>query len=280
MAHTAKSGSDWTWNELRAFNINIITDSVTTFFGNPDLPQPSVRQAILINKHYPIDGLPDKDDRLFFDLMKHAMNIVPEQESAVDDFTAHLLKLLGYDEPDRIVRQRVDLPLFMCGSRVPTRTDLCVVNRSLSVGLHDIVLLVQEDKRHLDKLDPEPQLIAEAIATFQRNKRRLSRMGLPMPNQMTIPGITIIGTAPTFFKISITSALVKAVETGIYPSQDTIVHRLVPPVPRPHLLEEHGMKPLDNRAIILGCFEAFKQYIHQVLMSRKNSMDSVESILI
>jgi hypothetical protein len=189
--------------------------------------------------------------------MKHAMLIVPEQESAVDDFTSHLLKLLGYDEPDRIVRQRVYISLFMCGSRVPTKADLCVVNR----GLNDIVLLVQEDKRHLDQLDPEPQLIAEAIAAFQRNNMRLSRMGLPMSDQMTIPGITIIGTAPAFFKINITSALVEAAETGIYPSQTTIVHRLVPPVPRLETLEERGMVPLDNRAVILGCFEAFKQFI-------------------
>jgi hypothetical protein len=260
MAHitrSAKSGPDWTWNELRAYNIRIVTDNVATFFGNPDLPRPSVRQAILTNEHYPINGLPDKDDRLFFDLMKHAMLIVPEQESAVDDFTAHLLKMLGYDEPDRVVRQRVDIPLFICGSRVPTKTDLCVINR----GLNDIVLLVQEDKRHLDQLDPEPQLIAEAIATFQRNNMRLSRMGLPTSNHMTIPGITIIGTAPTFFKISITTALVEAVEMGSYPDEATIVHKLVPPVPRLELLEERGMGPLDSRAVILGCFESFKQFI-------------------
>ena len=260
MAHitrAAKSGPDWTWNELGAYNIRIVTDNVATFFGNPDLPQPSVRQAILINEHYPIDGLPDKDDRLFFDLMEHAMLTIPEQESTVDDFMAHLLKLLGYDEPDCVIHQWVGIPLFICGSRVPTKADLCVVRG----GLDEIVLLVQEDKRHLDQLDPEPQLIAEAIATFQRNNMRLSRMGLPMSNQMTIPGITVIGTAPTFFKISITSALVEAVETGSYPYEATIVHKLVPPVPRLDLLEERGMRPLDNRVVILGCFEAFKQFM-------------------
>jgi hypothetical protein len=73
--------------------------------------------------------------------MSHAMKIVPEQESAVDDFMGHLLKLLGYDEPDRVVRQRVDRPLFMCGRRVLTKADVCVINGG---GLGDIILLVQE----------------------------------------------------------------------------------------------------------------------------------------
>jgi hypothetical protein len=75
MAHlirSAKSGSDWTQYELRAFNIKIETVDVATFFGKPDLPRPSVRQGILSNEHYPIDGLPDKDDRIFFDLMDQA----------------------------------------------------------------------------------------------------------------------------------------------------------------------------------------------------------------
>jgi hypothetical protein len=73
--------------------------------------------------------------------------------------------------------------------------------------------------------------------------------------QKTIPGITMTGTVPTFYKINITSALAKAVAAQ-YPVQPTIVHSLLPPVTQPDLLEEFGMRPLDNRAIILGCFRA------------------------
>ena len=255
---SAKSGSDWTRNELQAFNIQTVTDNVATFFGNPKLPHPSVRQAILVNEHYPNDGLPDKEDRIFLGLMSHAMEIVPGQGSAVNDFMGHLLKLLGYDEPDRIVRQRVDRPLFMCGRRVLTKADVCVINGR---GLGDIILLVQEDKRHLKQLEPEPQLIAAAISAFQSNNTRLSEMGLPMLNQVTIPGITIFGTTPTFYKINITTTLVEAIEAGMYPSQATIVHKLVPPVPQLERLEKYGMRPLDHRAVILGCFEAFKQFV-------------------
>lgn len=80
MAHpirSAKPGSDWTQNELRAFNIEIETVDVATFFRKSDLPRPSVRQEILSNGHYPIGGLPDKDDQIFFDLMDQAMSNVP-----------------------------------------------------------------------------------------------------------------------------------------------------------------------------------------------------------
>jgi hypothetical protein len=264
MAHlirSAKPGSDWTQNELRAFNIEIETVDVARFFRKPDLPRPSVRQGILSNEHYPIDGLPDKDDQIFFDLMDQAMSNVPGQESAVVKFTAHLLKLLGYDDIDdfdRSFRQRVNMPLSMCGSRVPTTADLCVVDRSFV----DIALLVQVVKMHPDQLDPAPKLIAQAIATFQRTNMRLSNMGLPTLFQMDIQAITIFGTAPTFFEIYMTHDFLEAVERGSYPSQAATVRRLVPPVPQPALLEECGMRLLDNRAVILGCFEAFKKSIY------------------
>ena len=82
--------------------------------------------------------------------------------------------------------------MFMCGRRVLTKADVCLIN-----GGGDIILLVQEDKRHLEQLEPLPQLIAGAVSAFQNNNTRLSSMGLPTLNQMFIPGITIFGTAPT-----------------------------------------------------------------------------------
>ena len=71
IVRSAKSGSDWTRNELRAFNIQTVTDNVATFFGSPELPPPSALQAIIVNEYYHTDELPDKDDRNFFDLMSH-----------------------------------------------------------------------------------------------------------------------------------------------------------------------------------------------------------------
>ena len=73
------------------------------------------------------------------------------------------------------------------------KTDVCIMDAS------GILLLVQEDKRHLDGSDPEPQLIAEAIAIFHNNNdTRVRALGLPALQSKVIPGITMKGTMPTF----------------------------------------------------------------------------------
>ena len=141
---------------------------------------------------------------------------------------------------------------------MPTTADLCVVDRSFV----DIALLVQADKRHPDQLDPLPKLVSQAISTFQRTNMRISNMGLPTLFQRTVQAITIFGTTPTFFEFHMPHDFLDAVERGSYPSQAATVRRLVPPVPRLALLEECGMRPLDNRAVILGCFKAFKKSIY------------------
>jgi hypothetical protein len=254
---SAKPGSEWTRNELRAYNIAVVPESLATFFGNPVLQPSTISPPILAHQEYPAAGLPDDDDRLFFDLMEEAMAPHPGEESAVDDFAVHLLRLLGYHRPNRYIRTRKDIPLFMCSSDTHAKTDVCVTDRTSG-----ILLLVQEDKRYMEESkDAEPQLIAEAIAAFQFRNRRRAAGGQPPVNAAVIPGITMVGTAPTFYKVDITAALINAVEVGEYPTQVTTVHKLIPPVPFPYNLERDGMRPLNNRGIILSCFEAFLQFL-------------------
>jgi hypothetical protein len=69
----------------------------------------------------------------------------------------------------------------------------------------------------------------------------------------------MIGTSPTFFKIPITVELVRCVQRGEYPATPTVMIGHVPELPRPN---REGMKPLDNRRIILQCYEAFKQFVY------------------
>ena len=69
------------------------------------------------------------------------------------------------------------------------------------------------------------------------------------------------GTMPTFYKIPVTTALVRAVQLGQYPVKETIVYAHLPPVSRPALRYSEGMKPLDNRHVIMSCYEAFKQFL-------------------
>ena len=217
---------------------------------------PSVHQIIFDDEEYPLDEIADKDDRKFFFYLQAAMAIAPEVESAVDGFTAHLLSLLGYEVGNRFIRQRKDLFFFVSSGRTLAETDIFVVNQN-----HEILLVMQEYKKHLDKMDPEPRLTAEAIAAHQHNNLRLQRIGKPTVQARMIPGIITIGSTPRFYKIPITQDFVRAVETGQYPEQPTTVHMIALSVNNLNRLVRDGMKSLNNRDVILRCFEAFKQFV-------------------
>jgi hypothetical protein len=254
LTRSTKPGSEWTINGLRAYNITVTprADDITTFFGIPTLPQPSVNQVILNNEKYPSDGIADRDDRSFFFHLERVMEL--EEESA--NFTAHQLGLLGYEVGNRFVHQRKDIHFFVCGGQTHAQTDVSLVDRNKG-----ILLVMQEDKSHLEGMDPEPQLIAEAIAAHQYNNKCLERIGLPTIQAKMIPGIIMAGSTPTFYKIPVTQDLVYAVETGQYPEKPTIVHKLIPPVADLNRLVHDGMRPLNNRDVILRCFEAFKRFV-------------------
>lgn len=263
MAHIirmAKPGSEWRDNELTAYNITVVAKTVQQFFGvdADQLPVPSVNRVIFENVECP-NGPIETNDREFFDYLNEAMSIAPNEESAVDDFAAHLLKLLGYNSPGRLVRQRKHIPFYICGTDSHAKTDVCVYDRIMG-----ILLLMQEDKRFMElAVNPEPQLIAEAIAAFAQNNRALERVGRAVLKKKMIPGITMIGTAPTFFKIHVTQDLVNAVAQARYPVKPTTVERLILPLSAESLglIQQNGMRPLTNRLAILRCFEAFKQYV-------------------
>lgn len=251
---SAKSGSDWTSNDLIAYNITIEAQNTATFFGRPDLPAPAINPQLLTTL-----SATDMTDESCFHVVKCmdlAMDPVPGEESAVDDFAMELLKVTGYRSRNRFLRSRKDIPLFICGTWSHAKTDVCLMDDS------EIILLVQEDKRHLELGDPRPQLIAEAIAAVQTNNTiRETVLNLPIIEYKLMAGITMAGTAPTFFKIPITSELMQAVRLGQYPPTRTVVAMHIPDVPRPARRLSEGMRPLDNRRKILACFEAFKQFV-------------------
>ncbi|KAF8347370.1 hypothetical protein F5887DRAFT_1060744 [Amanita rubescens] len=229
-----KSGNDWGIKDLHAYNISVQFQDAATFFG--------------------VD--PSRNYK-FMRYMDVAMDPVPAEESAVNDFVVCLLTMLGYVPRSRIARARMDIPLITYGEHRHAKTDVCIVDDDDN----DIVLLVQEDKRHIERKDPEPQLIAEAIAAFQTNNTRRTRiLGLNAIDAKVMAGITMVGSSPTFYKIPVTQGLAGAVERGQFPVTPTVVYAHLPEVARPaHRLSE-GMKPLDNRRHILACYELFKQF--------------------
>lgn len=257
LIRTSKSGSDWTPNDLLAYNIRVEYQDSQTFFGTANLPQPNVDDEILIA---PDAAATQHDDPYaLLRSMDLAMAGRHGEESAVDDFVVQLFRILRYTGRDvgRVVRTRKDLQFWVCGQERHAQTDVCIMNDD------DILLLVQEDKRHMDGSDPEPQLIAEAIAAFHcNNKVRVQALGAHAAIQdKVMPGITMIGTMPTFYKIPITTELVLAVQLGSYPAHETVVYVHIPEVPRPFRRYSEGMKPLDNRRVVLSCYQAFKDFL-------------------
>ncbi|KAF8319561.1 uncharacterized protein EI90DRAFT_3254488 [Cantharellus anzutake] len=259
LLRSAKSGSDWGENELYVFNIGIANEDTYEFFGHPLPDQLDVSPVILSNIDEPPDAT--KADIDFFAYLEDAIAVPPDEESFVDDFASIVLKLMGYDSGRRIIHQQKELSFEMCGQRVSAKTDVCVMECG---GAARYLLLVQKDKehdRHLSSVNPEPQLVAEAF--YQNNKGR-ERIGLATIAHAVIPGITMIGRAPTFFKIPVSEALVKAIVTGQYPAFAMTVQRLVPPVPDRLNYMIQGMKPLENRRVVFQCFQAFKALVYQL----------------
>ncbi|KZP11508.1 hypothetical protein FIBSPDRAFT_962263 [Athelia psychrophila] len=252
---SAKSGSDWTHNETDAYNIHLSFRDASTFFGVAQLPAPLIDDEILTVENAD-DTISDANFELL-SLLNLAMDASNPQESAVGDFAVSLFHALGYIRRPRVARTRQELRFLICGESKCATPDVSIIDRSLD----DVILLVQEDRRFGGATDAYTQLIAEAIAAYQVNQSTRTASGLPRLQSLVIPGILLAGTSPTFYKVPLTEVLVRCVERGEFPNTPTIVAVHLPDLPRPSRRRVEGMKPLDNRRIILQCYEAFKALI-------------------
>ncbi|KAJ6610451.1 hypothetical protein B0H10DRAFT_1683948, partial [Mycena sp. CBHHK59/15] len=106
------------------------------------------------------------------------------QEAAVDLSIMKLLDRLRYAKGRQIIMVLIQqsLPLLICGLACSAPTDVCIIEQ-----VH-ILLLARADKRLDNNDDPEPQIIADAIAVFQRNNRICERdLHLPLLDRIIIP---------------------------------------------------------------------------------------------
>ncbi|KAF7371980.1 hypothetical protein MVEN_00056000 [Mycena venus] len=230
LIRSAKSGSDWTENDLHAYHIRVVYQDAATFFQipGPGLPAPAVQHPAVLTLSGPATAT-DASVYQFLRTMDLAMLPVDAEESAVDDFAVLLLQELGY---------------------VP----MCV--SSTMAGFY---FWCRRTNGTQMEENPVPQLVAEAIAAFHSNNvTREQTLGLPPLPSKVVPGITMKGTSPIFFKLPISQELVSAVIGGVYPATETIVQAHLPAIPRPAERLNEGMKPQDNRLIIMSCYEAFK----------------------
>ncbi|KAF8628940.1 hypothetical protein AX17_005883 [Amanita inopinata Kibby_2008] len=229
----AKSGNEWTFNELAAYNIVIHEQDENQFFDRP-LPEYIQGPVGFIEHKDHVQGL-DAPSLALIKRLDLAMKIVEGEESAVDDFTAELVRAMGYETDQTVVRTRKSLQLLTCGKAVFAKTDS----------------------------DPEAQLIAEAIAAFQQNNtNRVGDLFRESLEVQVIRGITMVGTFPRFYTIKVTADLDRSVRVGQYPALQTVVYRHTPRVPGLH---SDGMRPLDNRRLVLRCFEAFKKIVYPIV---------------
>ena len=175
------------------------------------------------------------------------------QESAIDDFAREILRILGYEWRGLFLRSRYAIPLLICDD--PNRsaqTDVTLIH-----GSSTILLVVQEDKTTVSARDPEAQVVAEAIATFQYNNRTRARLGQCELDTMTIPCITMIGTRPIFYLVPVTQGLsqAQAVATAQYPTNPTVVKKCVAASNSDRLSE--GMETVDFQQVALQHYTAF-----------------------
>ncbi|KAG1881176.1 hypothetical protein F4604DRAFT_467396 [Suillus subluteus] len=245
---------------LRPTTSRSTTRMLSTFFeiDRDNLPQPVINPDILTTSD-PND-VADNNVSELLRTMEFAMSPAPAEESAVDDFTVLLLRALGYTKRRRVPRTRKVIPFVVCSEDRQAETDVCIIDEN---GI--LLLVMQEDKRHMDSSygDPEPQLIAEAIAAFAANNQtRQQILGQHPLDSKVMAGITMRGTTPIFYKIEVTAALVTAVAGGVYPEALTTVYAHIPNVPRPDRRWREGMEPLDSRAVIISCYEAFKKFVN------------------
>ncbi|KAJ8516010.1 hypothetical protein ONZ45_g6623 [Pleurotus djamor] len=253
LIRTPKSGDQWTQHDLAAFRIRVKDVDAETFFGRLDLPQSSVPAAILAEPSADNNA----EHRRFFRYLKAAMQ---GEKSAVDDFAVVLLRFLGYEGEDCMIRRRKEMGFVMGKEKVDATADLTIVDDTYCY------LVVQENGRVDSPDDPEAQLIAKSVAAFHWNalQRRYNATKPPLERQV-IPGITLAGTSPIFYLTTVTKHLLNNLGSLQYPIEETIVLRFIPSVPSPQSYATMGISTVENRRIVLRCFEAFKGLLGQGL---------------
>jgi hypothetical protein len=253
-----KPGSKWTQDDLKSFNISVLEKSEEEFFGiSLEIVSLDGVPDGLVNLEWPSTDDPDSCDILIH--LDLAMSTLGSGESAIDDFASRLLEILKFNRIGQVIGTRRDIKMVMCGKNTHAKTDVCIIDKK------GIFFLIQEDKSYMKFPDPEPQIIAEAIAAFQHNNIRLKYSKSKDIKDHVFPCITMIGTYPTFYKVKVTKELDEAVRLGKYPKYETLVEKFNP------IDDEsgysYGMKPLRYRKRILQSFIAFRGIYNNTLSS-------------
>ena len=107
MAHlirSAKSGSDWSQNELSAYNIAVVQQTKEAFFGQQHFPAPAQPSVVTFMTTELEDAQDTPDEESWKLLFYLTQAIDPDSHKAkVDVFAARLLEQLGYALDRRVI---------------------------------------------------------------------------------------------------------------------------------------------------------------------------------
>ena len=256
LLRTAKSASDWTVYDLRAYNIKVsLFPDPQIFYGKS---YPTVGSLTSSSSTSNIDpdlffctlsmiGLRRETRRLllYLDLSSRTNS---DQELAVHDFVKEILRALGYQDVDSLLRTRYTIPLSINGD--PNRSAQIAVGLVHGPSSLIVMLVVQT------MINPDPQVIASAIAAFQYNNSIRTRLGKPELGSATIPCIAMIGTRPIFYTVNVTEELSEAVLAGQYPASHTVVNKCIVAPSNTRLSE--GTESPEFRQVAIQHFVAFR----------------------
>jgi hypothetical protein len=146
---SAKSGSEWTQNELTTFDIQVVrVHDIASFFGGSSvLPEANVSPLVLNNV---VNMRPDlaKDERLLsekaFFIALQLSTKEGAYESAINDFSQELLRISGYGAGLQHIAQKRPMKFCMSGQIVEAVPDVCVMRMVSSNQF--CALLVQKSK--------------------------------------------------------------------------------------------------------------------------------------
>ncbi|KAK0444200.1 uncharacterized protein EV420DRAFT_1006637 [Desarmillaria tabescens] len=111
---------------------------------------------------------------------------------AVNDFAMELFKRTVYTGYTRVARSHMDIPLLICGEWRNAETDVWILDRQQN----NIVLLRISGSG--EPLNPEVQLVANAITAFDQNNR--IRGAEASIDSKVVPGNIMVNTSSTFSK--------------------------------------------------------------------------------
>ena len=127
----ARSGSDWSRNQLLAYRITVAPIQPQEFYPHEADPPLKGLDPTPINTPLDLDDANVLDDTYrFLACLKLATN--GSQETATDDFARELLRVAGFEERERgrILRTHTTIPLSICGeNNTVAQTDVCLVDR-------------------------------------------------------------------------------------------------------------------------------------------------------